>query len=134
MVNRRLRPIFDPFDSPIHKSCNAVNGKAGNGPGRDDPQRRTFSGVVMPEVGLRAPAFNGEPATDANKDDEQVGLEIRARHNGDRHKKEDANKQPVYVTPPGTIPINIGKIFFCKGPPDVDDQKDRDEKTAQQDG
>jgi len=88
----------------------------------------------MPEVGLRAPGFNRQPAADADEDDQRVGFEIGARHDGDGHEEENAEQKPIHVAPPCAVPIYIGEIFFGKGPPDVDDKEDGDKKPAEKNG
>ena len=108
--------------------------KTGNRPGGDDPQRRAFGGVIMPEIGLRAPGFNCQPAADADEDDQHIGFEICARNDGNGHEKENAKQQPVHVQPPGAVPIYIREIFFGERPPDVNDQKDGEQESAKQNG
>ena len=84
----------------------------------------------MPEVGLRSPGFDSQPAADADKDNQQVCPEICARDDGNGHEKENAKQQPVHVQPPGAVPIHIREIFFGERPPDVNDQKDGEQESA----
>ena len=88
----------------------------------------------MPEIRLRAPTFNRQPAAHADEDDKQIRFEIRAGDDRDRHEPEDAEEEPVHVTPPRAVPIHVLEVLLCKGPPDVDDEEDREEESAQQDG
>ena len=54
------------------------------------------------------------------------------RNDRDRHERKDTDQEPIDVPPPFTVPIHIGEIFFRERPPDVNDQKDSNEKPAQQ--
>ena len=62
----------------IKKTCNPVDGKARNRPGRDDPERRALVGVVEPQVCLCAPGLDRQAPADADEDNEQIPFEIRA--------------------------------------------------------
>ena len=134
MVNRLACVVFNPLDKPIQSSRDTVNRKTRNRPCRDDPQRRAFSRVVMPEVGLCSPRFNCQTTADTYKDNQYIRFEVCPRHNGDGHEQENAQQQPIHIQPPRAVPINIGKYFFCKRPPDIKDEKDRYEKSAKQNG
>lgn len=120
------------FDGPVKEACNPVNGKGSNRPGGDDPQRRTFGGVVVPQVGLCAPGFDSQPAKNPHEDDQPIGAQIGARDDGQRHEQEDADQQPVHVQPPGTVPVDVGEHFLGQRPPDVDDQEDGQQEAAEQ--
>ena len=86
----------------------------------------------MPEIGLRAPRLDRQPAAHAHEDDEQVCLEICPGDDGDRHEREDAEQEPVHVTPPLAAPIHIFEVFLGERPPDIDDQEDRKQKPTEQ--
>ena len=104
------------MESKIQKARDPINGKSRDRPGGDDPERRPFGGVVVPKVCLSSPRFDRQSATDADEDDEQIGPEIGAGDDRDGYKSEDNDQKPVDVAPPFTIPIDIGKIFFCQRP------------------
>ncbi len=86
----------------------------------------------MPEVRLCAPGFDRQPAADADEDNKQIPFEIGSGNDRDRHEDEYANQQPVNVAPPRTTPVHIREIVLDERPPDAEDEKDRDEKSAQQ--
>lgn len=88
----------------------------------------------MPEIRLRAPRFDCQPAADADEDNEQIRFEVRPRNDSDRHEPEDAEQQPVHVAPPWSVPIHIFEVFLREGPPDVNDEEDREDESAQQNG
>lgn len=120
-------------DEKIERSCNSIDGETRDRPGRDDPQRWAFIGVIEPQIRLCAPGFDGQPPEDTDEDDEQVLSQVRTGNDRDGHKPKNADQQPVDIPPPRTIPIDVGKILLGQRPPDVDDQKNRNEKPAQQD-
>lgn len=88
----------------------------------------------MPEIRLCAPRFDCQPAADANEDNEQVGFEICPRDDRHRHEPKDAEQEPVHGSPPCAVPIHVLEVFFRKGPPDVNDQEDREDEPAEEYG
>lgn len=133
-MNDEFEILFGFVDRPIEEARDSINRKRRDGPGGDDPQRRAFGGVIMPEIGLRSPRFDRQPSAYADEDDEQVGFEIRASDDGQRHEAEDAEQQPVHVTPPRARPVHVFEVFLREGPPDVHDEEDREQESAEEDG
>ncbi len=66
----------------------------------------------------------------SNEDDKAVPAQVGAGHDGQRHKKENANQQPIHIQPPGTIPIDVGKDLLSQRPPNVDYEEDNKKETA----
>lgn len=132
MESRRFDAMVKPLDDPIQRSCDAINGETRDRPGRDDPQRRAFVRVIVPEVRLCTPRFDGKSAKDSHEDDETIGLEVGAGDDRHRHEPKNAKQEPVNVMPPCAVPIHIFEVFLGKRPPDVDDEKNGQQKPAQQ--
>lgn len=113
-------------------SCDSIDRKACDRPGWDDPQRRPFAGVIKPQVCLRAPGLDRQPAADPHEYDQGVRAQVGTRHDGQGHEEEDADQQPVHVQPPRAVPVHVFENFNRERPPDVNDEKQGDEEAAQQ--
>ncbi len=124
--------IRDTPGDAVHEAVDALDGQAGDRPGRDDPQRRAFIRVIGPQQGLGAPAFDGQPAKDAGQDDPGVDLQVGFEHDGDGHEQEDADQEPVDLAPERDGRVEGAEIFLSQGPPDVQDQPDDRQEAAQQ--
>ncbi len=133
------RPVQCPVDGirlfgqkPARAARDPVNGQGGDRPGRDDPQRRAFRGVIEPQVGLRSPAFDHQSARQPDQNDQAVRFQIRLRHDGQRHEQENAQQQPVHVVVPGDAGIHVAEVFLHQRPPDVNDEHAGEHEGAQQ--
>jgi len=88
----------------------------------------------MPKIRLRTPRLDCQPAADADENDQHIGFEVGAHHDRDGHEQEYAQQKPIHVQPPCAVPIYIREIFLSQGPPDINDKKDGEEESAQQNG
>src|SRR5215211_1377622 len=86
----------------------------------------------MPKIRLRSPRFDSQSAADADKNNQQIRLDVCAADDCDGHEPKDAKQEPIDVAPPCTVPLHIGEIFLCKRPPDINNEKDRNEKPTEQ--
>ena len=81
---------------------------------------------------MSTPGFDHQSADHGDKNDEPIGAQVGAGDDGERHKQENADQEPVDVQPPGTVPVYIREDLFCQRPPDVNNEEDDQEETTQQ--